>query len=144
MLRHALKKDDRSGYLQGDGRLLPFADNSFSIVTVAFGIRNIRPREKAFAEFRRVLQPGGIVAILELCQEKRGLSGWLARIHTRFVVPILGGAFARSDAYRYLQTSIAEFPGPGEFAEELKENGLEVMLQKPFGLGAARLFLCRV
>ena len=98
---------DRVG--QGDLLALPFEDGAFDAATVGFGIRNVADLELALRELRRVLRPGGRLAILEITQP-RGLlrpffSLWFDRI-----VPLLGKVLPGGSAYAYLPASVRRFP----------------------------------
>src|SRR5699024_4765750 len=96
--------------LEGDAQSLPFEDDSFDGVTIAFGSRNVPDRGRALREMARVTKPGGRVAILELSEPQSGILGAFARIHVHHVVPFLGALVSGSKEYRYLQRSIAAFP----------------------------------
>ncbi len=101
----------------GEAEKLPYPDASFDGVTIAFGIRNVADRPAALREMARVLKPGGRLAILE-ANEPRGLWAPLTRIHTRWVVPLLGALLSSGREYRYLQDSMAAFPPPAEFSPQ--------------------------
>ena len=120
---------------------LAFDDGSFDAVTIAFGIRNVPDRARGLAEMARVCRVGGRVAILELGEPKRGVMAPLARFHIRQVVPRLGALLSGSKEYRYLQTSIAAFPPPDEFAELMAANGLKVLEVVPLTFGVCNLYV---
>ena len=84
--------------------------------------------------------PGGRVCVLELGVPRSGLLAPLARIHVRFIVPLLGRLFAGKDEYRYLQESVEGFPSPDEFAALMAENGLRDVTIQPQSFGAAHLY----
>lgn len=132
----------------GDACDLASADHRFDAATIAFGIRNVPDRPAALREMARVVKPGGRVAILELTEPRRGILARLARIHIHRIVPALGTLVAGNRqgqvAYRYLESSIAAFPAPGEFAEMMNACGLEVEEVRPLSLGAVHLFVARV
>ena len=127
----------------GRAEELPFADRSFDGVTIAFGIRNVPDRGAALREMARVTRTDGRVAILELSEPSAGLVAPLARLHVRWLVPRLGGWLSGDREYRYLQTSIADFPPPQEFARQMASRGLEVLRITPLALGACCLFVAR-
>ena len=109
MLERARGKSHSITWLQGDLLALPFADGSFDAATVGFGVRNVADLELALHELRRVLRPGGRLAILEITQP-RGLlrpffSLWFDRI-----VPLLGKVLPGGNAYTYLPASVRRFP----------------------------------
>ena len=133
--------DGRVSLVLGDAQALAFDDGSFDAVTIAFGIRNVPDRTRGLAEMARVCRVGGRVAILELGEPKRGVMAPLARFHIRQVVPRLGALLSGSKEYRYLQTSIAAFPPPDEFAELMAANGLKVLEVVPLTFGVCNLYV---
>ncbi len=122
---------------------LPFAADSFDGVTIAFGIRNVPHRPRALAEMARVTRAGGRVVILELGEPASGLLAPLARFHVRRLVPRLGAWLSGEREYRYLQTSIADFPTAAEFAGLMAGAGLEVLAVRPLTFGACTLFVAQ-
>ena len=146
MLEVGRKKVERARLLDrvdlrlGDGQALPFADNSFDAVCIAFGIRNIEDRDLALGQMARVVRPGGRVAILELTQPQGGAMAPAARFHVRQVVPRLGAWLSGDREYRYLQRSIAAFPPPERFARMMEQAGLENLQRKRLCWGATHLF----
>ncbi len=132
---------DRVELQEGDAQGLPFDDNCFDGCCIAFGIRNVPDRGAALAEMARVTKPGGRVAVLELSEPSVGLLSPVARFHIHQVIPLLGGMLSGSREYRYLQQSIAAFPPSDEFAEEMRQAGLNVLDVKPFTFGTCTLFV---
>ncbi len=139
----ARKLTDRVTLELGDAQSLPFPDQSFDGVTISFGIRNVPDRAAALREMARVCKPGGRVAILELGEPKGGVMAPLARFHIRQVVPRVGGLLSGSREYRYLQTSIAAFPPPAEFAAMMTAAGLDVLEVVPLTFGVCNLYVGR-
>jgi demethylmenaquinone methyltransferase/2-methoxy-6-polyprenyl-1,4-benzoquinol methylase len=133
--------DERLRLEQGTAEELPFEDQSFDAVTMAFGIRNVPDRPAALREISRVLKPGGRVAILELNEPRRGFLAPFARFHVHQVVPRLGALLSRSREYAYLQASIAAFPPPDEFAATMSANRLKVLSVTPMTFGTVCLFV---
>lgn len=127
--------------IQGDGQQLPFDDNSFDGVTIAFGIRNITDRAQALREMARVCKPGARVCILELTEPKDGIMGAISRFHMHTVAPNLGALLSQKRAYRYLPQSIAAFPPPEEFCDMMTAAGLQVLRTTPMKLGIAHLYV---
>ena len=107
-----------------DGRVLPLADASVAGATIAFGIRNIRPRPAALAELARVIRPGGRLLVLEFGTGKRRMWGGLYNFYLRQVLPKIGKLVSGDDeAYRYLAETIREFPDEATLAEEMRQAG---------------------
>lgn len=108
----------------GDGLALPLPDASVAGATIAFGIRNIRPRPEAFAELARVLRPGGRLMVLEFGTGKRRLWGGCYNFYLRRILPAIGKAVSGDDeAYRYLAATIGEFPHEEALADEMRRAG---------------------
>ena len=115
---------DRINNLQGDALNLPFPDEHFDAVTVAFGIRNMPDRVRVLQEIRRVLVPGGGLSILEFTTPQGRLFRRLYLFYLNRVLPRLARLFTRNpEAYQYLAESIMRFPYPNEFVEELRQAG---------------------
>lgn len=127
--------------VEGSAELLPFEDESFEGVCIAFGIRNVRDRLRGLQEMARVTRRGGRVAILELSEPQTGVLGPLARFHIRTVVPWLGSVLSGAREYRYLQRSIAEFPPPEAFAGLMDQAGLEVLETIRLTFGVCHLYV---
>ncbi|EHJ47801.1 ubiquinone/menaquinone biosynthesis methyltransferase [Solidesulfovibrio carbinoliphilus subsp. oakridgensis] len=110
--------------VEGDGLSLPLADGSVAGATIAFGIRNIRPRPEAFAELARVIRPGGRLMVLEFGTGKRRLWGGCYNFYLRRVLPVIGKIVSGDDeAYRYLAATISEFPHEDALAAEMRQAG---------------------
>lgn len=135
------KADTQVSLMQGDAQTLPFKNSNFDACCIAFGIRNVPDRSLALREMARVTKPGGKIAILELGEPRSGLMGMGARFYIHHVVPRLGALLSGSREYRYLQQSIAAFPEPEAFAEQMRTSGLTVLQVRPLMFGACHLFL---
>lgn len=113
--------------IEADAQRLPFADNTFGVVSVAFGLRNVQDTEAALGEMARVCRAGGKVAILEFAMPRprllRAVYGW----YFRHVLPRVGQALARNRryAYHYLPASVGEFPQGESLCRQLTAAGLE-------------------
>jgi demethylmenaquinone methyltransferase / 2-methoxy-6-polyprenyl-1,4-benzoquinol methylase len=95
----------------------------FDAATIAFGMRNLPDYRQGFAEMRRVLRPGGVVACLEIARP-RSLIGRFGRLWFERAVPWLGGAIGQGEAYRYLVESVRAYPPPEEIAAIMRDAGL--------------------
>jgi len=127
-------------WVVGDAEALPFAEMSLDRYAIAFGLRNVTRPERALAEARRVLKPGGRLVCLEF---SRVALPWLARLYDVYsanVLPTLGAMVAGdADAYRYLVESIRRFPPQDELAAMLARAGLEQVRYRNLSGGIAAL-----
>ncbi len=118
MLERARRKAPELEWVRGDLLALPFDEESFDSATVGFGVRNVADLGAAVEELRRVLRPGGRLAILEITRPRGPLrvfySLWFDRI-----VPLLGKVLPGGEAYTYLPASVRRFPGPDDLAAQL-------------------------
>src|ERR1039457_3363949 len=95
---------------------LPFPNETFDSITIAFGIRNVVDRKLGLAEMWRVLRPGGRMIILEFSTPRSQLFRQIYYFYFRRLLPMIGGLFSRYNAYQYLPDSVLEFPSPEEFS----------------------------
>ena len=124
MLARARRKSDTVTWVEGDLLALPFADESFDAATVGFGVRNVADLDGALSELRRVLRPGGRLAILEITQPRGVLRHFFSLWFDR-IVPALGKVLPGGKAYTYLPASVRRFPDAEELVALLRRNGLE-------------------
>src|SRR5690606_23183060 len=97
---------ERIEMIQADSEALPFEDNSFDAITVAFGIRNFETLDKGLAEIYRVLKPKGIFVILETSVPTKFPFKQGYFFHTRVILPVIGKLFSKDKvAYSYLSES---------------------------------------
>ncbi|TNF49795.1 bifunctional demethylmenaquinone methyltransferase/2-methoxy-6-polyprenyl-1,4-benzoquinol methylase UbiE [bacterium] len=145
MLHLASKKIHHKGVEQillcaGDALALPFRDASFGAVTIAFGLRNLPDRAAGLKEIQRMLVPGGRVTILEFSRMEHKLLGPPFQFYFHYVLPILGGIISGSyGAYRYLPSSVDDFPDPNELGREMSEAGFVNVRYRPLTSGIACL-----
>lgn len=123
-----------------DAFRLPLRDGSVDAITVAFGVRNLRPRAQALREMARVLRPGGTLVVLEATAPRPGPFAAFHRFHLSRVVPLLGRLSPDPTAYRYLAESILEFGDGLEFEREMGEAGIPPVSARSFLAGATRLW----
>jgi demethylmenaquinone methyltransferase/2-methoxy-6-polyprenyl-1,4-benzoquinol methylase len=124
MLARAREKEPGIEWISGDALALPFADGSFDAATVGFGVRNLDDLERGLAELRRVLEPGGRLAILEITRPK-GLLAPFYRFWFDGVIPLAGKVLPGGSAYSYLPASVRRFPAPAGLAKLLDEAGFD-------------------
>jgi demethylmenaquinone methyltransferase / 2-methoxy-6-polyprenyl-1,4-benzoquinol methylase len=122
MLERARRKSAAVEWLQGDLLALPFPDGSFQAATVGFGLRNVADLELGLRELRRVLAPGGRLAILEITQPRGILRPFFSLWFDR-VVPLIGKVLPGGGAYTYLPASVRRFPAAEELAGLLERTG---------------------
>lgn len=130
-------------FMEADSQRLPFADNNFQAVTVAFGLRNVQDTDQGLREMTRVCCPGGQVAVLEFSKPTAPVLKQLYQFYFRRVLPRLGQKIAKndSDAYQYLPSSVVEFPDGQQLVERMQINGLESVRYFPLTFGIATLYL---
>jgi demethylmenaquinone methyltransferase/2-methoxy-6-polyprenyl-1,4-benzoquinol methylase len=114
----------KSVLFEADALRLPLADASFDLITVAFGFRNFANYRKGLIELRRILRPGGQLAILEFSQPPNRVFRAAYNWYSRIVLPRIGALISGSkDAYTYLPESVRKFPGCDELAQAMRECG---------------------
>jgi len=130
-------------FVEADAQNLPFEDNRFAIVSVAFGLRNVADTDRGLAEMTRVCRPGGQLAVLEFStprwQPFRGLYFW----YFKNILPRIGQLFAKnsSAAYEYLPATVAQFPDGEALAERMRGVGLLNVKFWPLTGGIATLYV---
>ena len=129
-------------FLEADTLRLPFPDESFQVVTVAFGLRNVCDTDGALREMARVCRPGGQVAVLEFSTPTAWPLRQIYLSYFRHVLPRIGQAVARNQqsAYNYLPESVGEFPQGEALAGRMAEAGLRDVRFYPFTFGIATLY----
>jgi demethylmenaquinone methyltransferase/2-methoxy-6-polyprenyl-1,4-benzoquinol methylase len=129
-------------FVEGDALSLPFADESFDAVTIAFGLRNLSSVEAGLQELQRVLKPEGRAAILEFSTPVvPGFRGLFKFYFTR-VLPAIGGMVSGSrGAYEYLPDSVSRFPDQKRLAQMMREAGFEDIEYKNLTGGIAALHM---
>lgn len=102
---------DSMQFMEADCLNLPFDDNSFDIITVAYGVRNFEHLDKGYAEMLRVLRPEGRICVLELCEPANKLVRLCYRLYSQCAIPVAGRIVSGDrNAYSYLLKSIKECP----------------------------------
>ncbi len=126
--------------IEADTLVLPFAENTFDVVSVGFGIRNVADLENGIREMARVAVSGGRIVILEFTQPNNRLFRWFYYFYFTKVLPFIGNLVSknRDDAYGYLPKSVMDFPDCEELASIMRSCGLEAVrfYRKTFGIVA--------
>lgn len=126
----------------GDGEQLPYEESSFGAVTVAFGVRNFENLEQGLRDMRRVLEPGGTLAVLEFSQPTAWPLRSLYLFYFKNILPRIGRMVSKdASAYTYLPNSVQAFPYGEAFAAKLREAGFQSVRVRPLTFGVASLYL---
>ncbi|MCC8358276.1 bifunctional demethylmenaquinone methyltransferase/2-methoxy-6-polyprenyl-1,4-benzoquinol methylase UbiE [Salinimicrobium sediminilitoris] len=127
--------------IQGDSEALPFEDNSFDAITVAFGVRNFENLEKGLSEIFRVLKKGGIFVILETSVPTKFPFKQGYNFYTKNLLPLIGKMFSKDKvAYSYLSESAAAFPYGEKLNNILRETGFIDVRHHPQTMGVATIY----
>lgn len=133
---------DHIEFVQADCLALPFDDNSFDCVTVAYGVRNFERLVDGYREMARVLRPGGLLCVLELSTPRGWLTGPLYRFYTRYVIPLVGRMVSKDvRAYSYLPESIAAVAQGDEMLALMRDAGLQDTCCRPMTFGVCSLYI---
>lgn len=126
---------------QGDACDLPFENNSFDAITIAFGVRNFQDLEKGIKEMQRVVKKGGCIAILEFSTPTQPLFKTLYGFYFHKILPLIGKTISRNkSAYQYLPDSVSRFPSPDTFIILLSRYGLKCRKKCSLSGGIATLY----
>jgi demethylmenaquinone methyltransferase/2-methoxy-6-polyprenyl-1,4-benzoquinol methylase len=135
------KLDKRIELRTGDSENLPFEDNIFDAVIVAFGVRNFENLEAGLKEMHRVLKPGGTVVILEFSKPSKFPMKQLYNAYFTAILPTIGRLISRDDsAYRYLPESVQAFPDGNDFLNVLSGTGFKNPKCDPLTFGISSLY----
>lgn len=125
-----------------DGESLPYSEQCFDAVTVAFGVRNYEHPERGLAEMHRILRPGGAVFVLEFSKPEKFPVKQLYHFYFRNILPLVGRVIsADRSAYAYLPESVAHFPYGESFLQMLREAGFVNCRSIPLSAGIASLYI---
>lgn len=134
--------DDSVEMVIGDSEQLPFENDSFDAITVAFGVRNFENLEKGLAEILRVLKPSGTFVVLETSVPTKFPFKQGYGIYTKYILPALGRIFSKDKtAYRYLCESAASFPFGEAFNNILRKTGFIDVENRPQTFGVATIYV---
>jgi demethylmenaquinone methyltransferase/2-methoxy-6-polyprenyl-1,4-benzoquinol methylase len=133
--------DSKIELRSGDSEKLPFEENKFDAIIVAFGVRNFENLEKGLREMLRVLKPGGKVVVLEFSKPTVFPFRQLYHFYFRFVLPGIGRWVSRDpSAYTYLPESVQAFPDGKEFLGILSRLGFKNTAWTPLTFGISSLY----
>ncbi len=148
MLSLGVKKVQRKGLdniidlKYGDSENLPFETESFSAVTVAFGVRNFENLEKGISEIFRVLKREGKVIILEFSNSNSSIMRKLFNFYFKKILPKVGKIVSKDkSAYTYLPDSVESFPSGKVFAEVLEKQGFKLITWQSFTFGVSTIYV---
>lgn len=132
---------DRVGLVVADALDLPFADSSFDVVTIAFGVRNFEHLDKGYAQMSRVLRPGGKIVVLELTPPSSKIARPFYNFYTRAIIPAVGRLVSKDRrAYSYLPESIAAVPARDAMTGLMTRAGFTDARWKNLTLGTATIY----
>jgi len=130
--------------VEGDALCLPFKDEMFDAVTIAFGLRNLAKVESGLLELRRILKPNGWVAVLEFSRPTNPVLRPLFGLYFRRILPLMGGVISGSlGAYTYLPASVSRFPDQKQLAVMMGQAGFEQVSFENLTGGIAALHMGR-
>jgi demethylmenaquinone methyltransferase/2-methoxy-6-polyprenyl-1,4-benzoquinol methylase len=137
----AKKLSQKIEMMVGDSEKMPFEDNTFDAITVAFGIRNFENLEKGLAEILRVLKPNGTFVILETSNPTKSPYKQGYVFYTKNILPLIGKLFSKDNvAYGYLSESAAVFPFGEALNNILKKTGFINVVDMPQTFGVATIY----
>jgi demethylmenaquinone methyltransferase/2-methoxy-6-polyprenyl-1,4-benzoquinol methylase len=133
--------DSKINMIVGDSENLPFEDNTFDAITVAFGVRNFENLEKGLAEIYRVLKPKGVFVILETSVPTKSFYKTGYSFYTKYILPTIGKVFSKDRvAYAYLSESAAKFPYGEALNNILRQIGFNSVNDLPQTFGVATIY----
>lgn len=140
MLQRGRHKLPEAALLGADALHLPFRDASFDAVVCGFGVRNVVDLGACFREARRVLKPGGTLAVLEFFRAEKALTRFFHKVYNRQVLPTVGAWLSSDDgAYRYLAESMERFHSLEEAKTLLADSGFEEVRGRDLIFGVASI-----
>lgn len=136
------KLDDKVKLVLGDSENIPYEDNYFDAVTVAFGVRNFENLEKGLSEILRVVKPNGIFVILETSVPTQFPFKQGYAFYTQYILPAIGKLFSSDkNAYAYLSESASNFPYGEALNNILRKVGFIEVKALPQTFGAASIYI---
>jgi len=127
--------------LEGDSENLPFAENKFDAITVAFGVRNFENLELGLREIKRVLKPGGMLVVLEFSKPRTFPFKQLYNVYFKSILPGVGRMVsADKAAYTYLPASVEAFPDGNDFIQVLQRVGFNETQCRTLTFGISSIY----
>ena len=141
--REKCSKEGITADLQtGDCEAMPYEDETFDRIGVAFGVRNFENIPKGLTEMLRVLKPEGKLVILELSIPRNPIIRWCYKLYFLKILPAIGGwVSGNRGAYEYLPSSVLRFPAPEKFMEMMQEAGFVQVRKKSFTMGICHMYI---
>lgn len=131
-------------FTKGDSEAMPFPEDHFDAITVAFGVRNFENLEKGLSEFHRVLKPGGVAIILEFSKPRYFPMKQLYSFYFFRILPFVGRLVSKDhSAYSYLPESVMAFPDGFEFLSILQKIGFSTTSQRRLTFGIATIYVAQ-
>lgn len=133
--------DSKIEMILGDSENMPFADNTFDAITVAFGVRNFENLENGLKEILRVLKPGGTFVILETSMPTKAPYKQGYNFYSKNILPLIGKTFSKDkSAYKYLSDSASQFPFGEVLNNILRSIGFINVKDLPQTFGVATIY----
>ena len=121
-----IRVTDKITFEMGDAENIPFPDEFFDAVTVAYGVRNFENLEKGLSEMKRILKPGGTMQILEFSHPGSIPFQQIYKFYSRFIIPFIGKVISKNTtAYSYLPESVVAFPSGQDFIKIMEKIGMK-------------------
>jgi len=128
-------------FIQGDAEALPFDDNSFDIITISYGFRNLGNFKNALDEFYRVLKPNGTLGVLEFSKSKSTFFSTCFNIYFHYIIPSIGKLISGSNAYKYLPESVTEFTSRNELLNLMEKTKFNQCYMMDLTFGITTIFI---
>ncbi len=142
-IKRIKKNAKNTNFLVGDAENLPFTDNSFDLVTISYGYRNISNQIKALKEFNRILKPKGKLYILEFSEPTNFIVSPFYKFYSYKVMPFVASIFTKKYAYDYLPESIDMFPKRKSIKKSIQDNGFKNVQIIDMTFGISTIFVAQ-
>jgi demethylmenaquinone methyltransferase/2-methoxy-6-polyprenyl-1,4-benzoquinol methylase len=143
MLEIARKKQIEYPLIAADAHYLPFKDNSFDRMMIAFGFRNVTDKEKGLKEMCRIIKQGGVLCILEFSQPENPFFAIIYKFYFTKILPFIGGIISgNKKAYEYLPDSVYKFPKKKLYKQMILNAGFSEVRFNPMTFGICDATIC--